>query len=229
MSAEMEFTLKHLGHSGSKMEDNADVSKPWAVSRLWQKASRWLAAACEHFKWCFSLLTYKPQCASKEASREFKAYRLLFFMLAINWTICFANFIASLPKLETAILASASLAFLMFSMWLQFISMVRAKLKECAAEVLTASHCLQKQYSEVVLIFAAKGRKLLVSEKQYSCWMAIVSDRTNEALNAAEFAGVIASAYFAEVIVSRYDFEFKGVFAKPRTMRDVAKRCLRLP
>lgn len=169
--------------------------------------------------WCFSLLSYKPQCTSKEADREFKFYMwLLFFLLPINWTICFVNFISSPLKLETAIFASMPLAFLMFSMWMQFNCIVRAKLNECVAEVFEASYFLQKPYAEVSLIFAANGRKLLVSEKLYNCWKSISINRLEDALSAAKFVEVGTSAYFAKVILSRYDFEFNGVFAKPRTI-----------
>ena len=201
------------------MADNVETTKLLDVCRLQQKAVRWLADVCEHFKWCFSLLSYKPQCTSKEADRELKFYMwLLFFFLPINWTICFANFISSPLKLETAIFASMPLAFLLFSMWLQFNSIVRANLNECVAEVFEASYCLQKPYAEVSLIFAANGRKLLVSEKLYNCWKSISTSRVEDALSAAKFAGVIASAYFAKVMLSKYDFEFNGVFAKPRTI-----------
>lgn len=102
--------------------------------------------------------------------------------------------------------------------------MVRAKLNECVAEVFEASYFLQKPYAEVSVIFAANGRKLLVSEKLYNCWKSIATNS-----GAAKFVGVIASAYFAKVILSRYDFEFNGAFAKPRTMREIVKRSLRLP
>ena len=200
------------------MEDTAETIKLLDVCRLQQKAVRWLADVCEHFKWCFSLLSYHPQCTSKESDRAFKSYMSLLFFLAINWTICFANFIFSPLKLETAIFASIPLAFLIFSMWLQFNNIVRAKLNECAAEVFEASYCLQKPYAEVSLIFAANGRKLLVSEKLYNCWKSISTSRVEDALSAAKFAGVIASAYFAKVMLSKYDFEFNGVFAKPRTI-----------
>ena len=102
-------------------------------------------------------------------------------------------------------------------MWLQFNTIVRAKLNECVAEVFEASYFLQKPYAEVSLIFAANGRKLLVSEKLYNCWKSIAISRVEDALSVAKFAGVIASAYFAKVMLSKYDFEFNGVFAKPRT------------
>lgn len=179
--------------------------------------------------WCFSLLSYKPQCTSKE-TRKFNIYMLLlFFLLPVNWTICFVNFISSPLKIETVIFSSIILAFLMFSMWMQFINMVRANLNECVAEVFDTSYCLQKPYAEVSLIFAANGRKLLVSEKLYNCWRSIVTNRVENALSVVKFAGVIASAYFAKVMLSRYDFEFNGAFAKPRTMREIVKRSLRLP
>ena len=114
-------------------------------------------------------------------------------------------------------------------MWLQFNTIVRAKLNERVAEVFEASYFLQKPYAEVSLIFAANGRKLLVSETLYNRWRSIVTNRVENALSVAKFAGVIASAYFAKVILSRYDFEFNGAFAKPRTMREIVKRSLRLP
>lgn len=206
------------------MADNVETIKFLDVCRLQQKAVRWLADVCEHFRWCFSLLFYKPQCTSKE-DRKFNIYMwLLFFLLPVNWTIYFVNFISSPLKIETVIFSSIILAFLMFSTWMQFINMVRANLNECVAEVFDTSYCLQKPYVEVSLIFAANGRKLLVSEKLYNCWKSIATNS-----GAAKFVGVIASAYFAKVILSRYDFEFNGAFAKPRTMQEIVKRSLRLP
>ena len=99
IAACIEFILKHLRYSRSKMADNVETIKLLDVCRLQQKVVRWLADVCEHFKWCFSLLSYKPQCTRKEADRAFKSYMSLLFFLAINWTICFANFISSPLKL----------------------------------------------------------------------------------------------------------------------------------